>query len=190
MEGTEILKGVADIAIAFIGFSSIVTALRKGKEQPWSFQERIGLILLALLTFGTVLLAFLPFPLYYLELADWQIYSISAWVFTLYSLAIFLFLIYQNMRHGRTTRVPRVFNLLFGLSLVVLVVMLMLALGRFSQGMLGVYLLGLFWLLGVASVQFLIFIFFVGGATLEPAVPAPAKPRPGSQSQVKGSQDG
>jgi hypothetical protein len=167
MEGTEVLKAFGDISIAFIGFSSVVAALRKSKETVWSYQEKMGLVLLGILTFGAVLLAFLPFPLYYMELEDWQIYSISAWVYVIYSVVSLAFYAHQNRKQGRTSRMPRLFNTLFAFSIVVVLLMLWLALGRISTGQLGVYLSGLFWYLILSAVQFMVFFMFLGQEALE-----------------------
>ena len=167
MEGSETLRAFADISIAFIGFSSVVAALRKSKEISWSYQEKMGLVLLGILTFGAVLLSFLPFPLYYMELEDWQTYSISAWVYVIYSVVSLAFYAYQNRKQVKTSRLPRLFNTLFAISMAIVLMMLWLALGRISNGQLGVYLAGLFWYLILSAVQFMVFFMFLGQGDLE-----------------------
>jgi hypothetical protein len=78
MIGEDVLFTVIDLAIALIGFSSIVTALRRSKEKPWSSQEINGLVFLALMAIGAIVFSLLPFSLFYMELGEYQIYSISA----------------------------------------------------------------------------------------------------------------
>lgn len=160
--GKDVFLAVIDLSLALIGFSSIVTALRRSKEKSWSQQEINGLVFLAGMAIGAILFALLPFALFYMGIGEHVIYRIAALVYVLFGLLVALALFIRGRRSGYPSRRPRVFNTFTFLSLLPLVVMALLAAGRFTQGLMGVYLLGVFWLLILAFIQFLMFLSFVG----------------------------
>jgi hypothetical protein len=57
-----------------------------------------------------------------------------------------------------------IFLAVIDLSLAPMVMMVLLAAGKIEEGLMGIYLLGLFWLLILAFIQFLMFLYFVGFA--------------------------
>lgn len=162
MPGKDILLAIVDLALALIGFSSIVTALRRSKEKSWSKQEINGLVFLAGMAIGAILFSLLPFALYHMALDEIQIYRIASGAYILFSLLVMLALVIRGRRSGFPSRRPKVFNSFAALSLAPFVMMGLLAFGRFTNGALGVYLLGVIWLLILAFVQFLMFLSYVG----------------------------
>ena len=162
MPGKDILLAIVDLSLALIGFSSIVTALRRSKNKSWSKQEINGLVFLAGMAIGAILFSLLPFALFYMDLAEQEIYSISAAVFVVFSLLVIITLFVRGRRSGYPSRRPKVFNTFAVLSSTPIVVMGLLAAGIFSQGLLGIYLVGVIWMLVLAFVQFLMFLSFVG----------------------------
>ncbi|NIS83080.1 MAG: hypothetical protein GTO14_23415 [Anaerolineales bacterium] len=162
MEGEEVLLGIVDLSIALIGFSSIVTALRRSKERAWSPQEINGLVFLATMSIGAILFSLLPFPLFHIGLTGHQIYSISSWAYLVYGIGTFAALFIRARTKGFPSRRPRVFNTFAFLSIIILVMMFMVASGNIASGLLGYYLLGVIWLLVLAFVQFLVFLSYVG----------------------------
>jgi hypothetical protein len=162
MIGEDAFFTVIDLAIALIGFSSIVTALRRSKEKSWSSQEINGLVFLALMAIGAIVFSLLPFSLFYMELEESQIYSISAAIYCVFSISVILGLFIRGKKSGFPSRRPRVFNFFAALSIGVIVMMGFVATGNISNGVLGFYLFGVIWLLISAFVQFLVFLSFVG----------------------------
>jgi hypothetical protein len=162
MEGRDILLTIVDLALALIGFSSIVTALRRSREKAWNPQEINGLVFLAMMAIGAILFALLPFALFYMELREGQIYSISAMLYAVFSVSVTLGLALRGRRSGFPSRRPRLFNAFAVLSIGVIVMMVLVAAGTISEGVLGYYLFGVIWLLVLAFVQFLVFLSFVG----------------------------
>jgi hypothetical protein len=162
MAGEDTLLAIVDLAIALIGFSSIVTALRRSKEKSWSSQEINGLVFLALMAIGAIVFSLIPFALFYMDLSDDQIYSISAGVYCVFSVSVIMGLFIRGRRTGFPSRRPRIFNFFGLLSLVVIIMMGFIASGRITNGIFGYYLVGVIWLLVLAFVQFMVFLSYVG----------------------------
>lgn len=162
MEGEGILLTIVDLALALIGFSSVVTALRRSREKAWSHQEINGLVFLAIMAIGAILFALLPFALFYMELGPTRIFSIAAAAYCFYSVSVMFGMAWRARRSGFPSRRPWVFNASAALSVVILCMMALLAAGRISAGIFGWYLLGVMWLLVLAFIQFVMFLSFVG----------------------------
>jgi hypothetical protein len=160
--GQDIFLAVIDLSLALIGFSSIVTALRRSKDKSWSQQEINGLVFLAGMAIGAIIFALLPFALYYMDLGQDKIYQTASLVYVIFAMLVALALFIRSRSSGYPSRRPKVFNTFTLLSLIPIVMLTLLAAGRITQGVMGVYLLGLFWLLILAFIQFLMFLSFVG----------------------------
>jgi len=162
MEGEDTLFTIIDLAVALIGFSSVVTALRRSREKSWSSQEINGLVFLAIMAIGAILFSLLPLALFYMQLNEQQIYSISAFLYCLFSVGVVLGLFLRGKKHGFPSRRPQVFNLFGLLSFGVIAFMAFLASGSLQEGAFGYYLIGVMWLLVLAFIQFVVFLSFVG----------------------------
>jgi hypothetical protein len=162
MAGEDTLFTIVDLAIALIGFSSIVTALRRSKEKSWSIQEINGLVFLAVMAIGAIIFSLLPLLLFYMELDDVQIYSIASAVYCVFSMVVILGLFIRGRKSGFPSRRPRVFNIFGFLSFGIIILMGFLAAGAITNGVFGYYLVGVIWLLVLAFVQFVVFLSFVG----------------------------
>lgn len=162
MVGEDTLFTIIDLAIALIGFSSIVTALRRSKEKSWSIQEINGLVFLAIMAIGAILFSMLPLVFFYMGLNDLQIYSLASAVYCFFSLCVLIGLIIRGRKSGFPSRRPRIFNVFGLLSLAVITLMGFGAARSFANGVFGFYLIGVIWLLILAFVQFVVFLSFVG----------------------------
>jgi hypothetical protein len=162
MQGEEVLMTIVDLALGLIGLSSIVTALRRSREKSWSVPEINGLVFLAVMAVGAIIFSLLPFPLFYMEMSDRQAFAIAAAVYCLFGFAVVLGFAYRARTRGFPSRRPWVFNLFAILSVAVIIMMGLLALGVISEGIVGFYLFGVMWMLVLALVQFLTFLSFVG----------------------------
>jgi hypothetical protein len=164
MEGEGILLTIVDLALALIGFSSVVAALRRSRDKAWSSQEINGLVFLAIMASGAILFALLPFALFYMELTLTRIFSIAAAAYCVYSVSVMVGMAWRARRSGFPSRRPWVFNSSAALSVVVTFMMALIAVGQISTGVFGWYLVGVMWLLVLAFVQFVVFLSFVGFA--------------------------
>lgn len=162
MVGEGILLTIVDLALALIGFSSVVAALRRSREKDWSSQEINGLVFLAIMAIGAILFALFPFALFYMELTPDRIFSIAAAGYCVFSLSVMLGLAWRGRTSGFPSRRPWVFTTSAVLSIGVLFVMVLVAAGRITTGVFGWYLLGVMWLLVMSFVQFVMFLSFVG----------------------------
>jgi hypothetical protein len=162
MKGQEILLAITDIALTLIGLSSVVTALRRSKEEAWGIQEINGLIFLAIVSIATILFALLPFSLFYMEFSEAKIYTVSSTAYCIFSTLMIVGFAIRAKRSGFPSRRPRVFNTFAGLSAGVIFIMFLVAVGRIREGVFGYYLFGVIWLLVLAFVQFVVFLSFVG----------------------------
>jgi hypothetical protein len=138
LPGKDVLLAIVDLALALIGFSSIVTALRRSKEKSWSKQEINGLVFLAGMAIGAILFALLPFALYHMQLNELQVYRIASAVYIFFALLVAVALFIRGNRSGFPSRRPKVFNTSVVLTLALIVMMGFLAFGRISEGVLGV----------------------------------------------------
>lgn len=161
-DGAGYLFKIIDLAITLIGFSSIVTALRRSKDRSWSIQEINGLVFLAIMAIGAIIFSLLPLALHHLQLIELQAYSIAGGVYSAFGVSVVLGLFIQGRRSGYPSRGPRIFNLFALLSVGVIVVVGLASAGLIPAGTIGVYLLGVIWMLILAFVQFVVFLSFVG----------------------------
>lgn len=162
MNGDDLLYTIIELAIALIGFSSIVTAMRRSKEKSWSIREINGLVFLAIMAIGAILFSLLPLSLFYMELDENQIYSISATVYSVFGAGVFAGLLIRGKKKGYPSRRPGLFNTLAVLSIGVMVLMIFIATGVIYDGAFGFYVLGVIWFLLMAFAQFIVFLSFVG----------------------------
>ncbi len=162
MTGEDTLFAIVDLAIALIGFSSIVTALRRPKERSWGAQEINGLVFLAIMAIGAIIFSILPLVLFYMGLDDLQLYSIASAIYCVFCIGVIVGLIIRGRKSGFPSRRPTVFKIFGLLSLGVITFMGFLASGSITSGILGYYLVGVIWLLVCAFVQFIVFLSFVG----------------------------
>ena len=162
MQGEGVLLAIISLAMGLIGFSSIVTALRRSRDKSWTVQEINGLMLLAIMATGAILFSLLPFSLFYMALSEVEVYSIAAAAYLFFTLAVILGLVVRGRQSGFPSRRPRIFKFFAVASVGVLVMMVLVAGRRIEQGIFGYYLFGVIWLLVLAFAQFLVFLSFVG----------------------------
>ena len=100
MQGEGVLLAIISLAMGLIGFSSIVTALRRSRDKSWTVQEINGLMLLAIMATGAILFSLLPFSLFYMALSEVEVYSIAAAAYLFFTLAVILGLVVRGRQSG------------------------------------------------------------------------------------------
>ena len=156
VEIPQSLQTVAEIGIAFAGFSGLVIAFRR-KAGPLSAVHKYRLRVLLTLAFGAMFLALLPDLLLSLEVPAavlWRAASLFAAVFSCAFLAWWFAASRRMMR-----LVPEIFSGLALLRMVVghvaiLVLLLVVVTGSLQRYGPGVYLAALAWYLLHAAQQF------------------------------------
>lgn len=162
---SEVLLTLAEIAVAFAGFSSVVAIFQRGTERGAAGYDRFRFWVMLEHSLAALLFSLLPFPLHFVGLADGAVWS-----------ACGLALVAFCVGHGTTTRYlawrghPAVLSSLRSwltvlastvyLAIVVSQVVNVLVWGRAF----GPYLLGVFLLLFAAGVNFVLLLWMGGAA--------------------------
>lgn len=150
------LQTIAEISIAFAGFSGLVVALRKNSG-PLTNVQKYRLRVLLTLAFGALFLSLLPELLEYLGTGSavlWLVASLAAAVFSLVFLSWWLAASRRMMK-----RVPEIFN---GYALarmavghaIIIALLLAVAVSLLDAAGPGIYLAALVWYLLHAAQQF------------------------------------
>jgi hypothetical protein len=158
MDPTEVLVGVAEIAVAFTGFSGVVIVFGRRAEGTWLPEDRFRLSLLletSLLTAGWALLALVFWHAPGIRDSAW---TLSSLLWSIYGIGTVLNSIRRNSRLRREypdlrERVsPRLFNV-FVLMLIPTFILLQIANVIFWQEFLP-FLAALVFSLAASGVQF------------------------------------
>jgi hypothetical protein len=147
MQGSEILTVSAEISVALAGFSGIVVALRQRGLDAWPAHELLRLRNMLELAAASTLFALLPFLPYYIGASDeltWLLCSVA------FSAGFGGWLARTNLRlrggvrQRLSTTWVRTYNVGSAASVVLLLVN---AIGLAGPPQLGIYLVGLGWIL-------------------------------------------
>ncbi len=156
MEGSDVLLAVAEVSIAFAGFTSIVGVLGHRVGEGWGAEYRLRLWLMiesSLATLFFSLLPFIPFHFAFDETVVWASASSSMAIFLFVHLAVVGARLRVLYRLGQWST-QRFESLNGGLILLTMVVQSMNALAIGFDRSFGPYLLGLILLLALASMHF------------------------------------
>jgi hypothetical protein len=161
LQGGEALSTIAEVGLGLAGFTGILVVLGQGPES-FSRPAILRLLLLLVSSLGAMFLALLPFTLQESGVgsaACWRLSSALLAAFTSLALAC---LGYQFQRHrgefgGAFSRT--VFVVVATGSVAVVALQLVNVFGRGAFPRSGPYLVGLLWLLFVASIQFVRILF-------------------------------
>lgn len=155
------LQTIAEISIAFAGFSGLVVALRKSPG-PLTDVQKYRLRVLLTLAFGAMFLALLPELLANFGLGEEETWRWSHLAITLYSAVFVSWWLSSSARMRRVT--PEIFHW-FALTrmtaghIVILVLQVSVILGWVEDRHVGAYLAGLVWYLLHAAQQFARMLF-------------------------------
>ncbi len=107
MQVPQSLQTIAEISIAFAGFSGLIVAFRKNTG-PLTDVEKYRLQILLALAFGAMFLSFLPELLQNLEIDVQKIWVYASSALSLYSIVFLIWWISASRRIMRV--VPEIFN--------------------------------------------------------------------------------
>lgn len=161
MDTPESLQTIAEIGVAFAGFSGLIVALRKSAG-PLTEVQKYRLQVLLSLAFGAMFLSFVPELLYDFGASSAEIWVLSSIVLSIYSVLFLAWWLTASLRIKTT--VPEIFNW-FALSRMaighVVVVFLQLAVvfSLLEQSSAGAYSAALIWYLIHAAQQFTRMLF-------------------------------
>ena len=155
------LQVIAEVSIAFAGFSGLIVALRK-RGGPLTDIQKLRLGVLLGLAFGALFLALLPELLQLLGMSSSGLWRTACMIALLYSVVFVTFWTRSSWRFRRS--VPEIFdNYAFARMAaghaVVVVLLLGVIASLLDQRAAGVYLAALIWYLIHAAQQFVRMLF-------------------------------
>ena len=152
MDQAENLRTLAEVAVAFAGFTGIVAVLGKRSSNPWSSAELNTIRTLLHTSIGATLFALLPGVLGpYVESSD-LVWRASSGLFTAYHLTAIL----SSLRHGSTgvTMAPWVVNLTLPIGFLSIVATSLVTLGMFASSAAFIYTLTVFHFIMMSAICF------------------------------------
>ena len=161
MQVPQTLQTIAEISIAFAGFSGLIVALRKNIG-PLTEVEKYRLQILLALAFGAMFLSFLPELLQGIDIEVQKIWVYASSVLSLYSIIFLFWWISASRRIMRD--VPEIFNwfafyrMTVGHVVIVLLQVAVIFSLLVEKGA-AVYVIALIWYLMHAGQQFARMLF-------------------------------
>ncbi len=171
MERHEILHTLAEVATAFAGFTGIVVVLGRRSIGEWRSNEKTIVSVLLASSLGVALFAFVPDLGSAAQLSPSTTWRVSAFLFASYHLVVILasiVAIRRALARGETLPIPKSLLLpVYTAGFSVVAAQYLTAMGLLGAWLFFFYLLGLLWLLCIATLSFTILL-------LEAASPKPA----------------
>jgi hypothetical protein len=147
MQGSDVLTVIAEISVALVGFSGIVVALRQAGLDSWPDHERLRFRNMLEIATYSVLFSLLPFLPHHLGVS-----GETTWSFCSFSLAVglgtYIGLTRVRMRAHVRQRLSAAWLHVYTWGTVAVCTLVLIgALGLLGRPQLGIYLVGLGWML-------------------------------------------
>ena len=156
MPGSDVLLTIAELAVAFAGFASIVVLFQHRDPASWPPAVPVRLRAMVESSLATLYGALLPFLLHHLGLTEPELWAWSSVAIAVALVVVGVAFYRRALPHLPSGNLSRTFTLAVA-SVAVLVVLLQLAnaIGFVFRPSFGPYLAGVIWSLVVASLVFL-----------------------------------
>ncbi len=155
MDGTDALLTIAEVAVAFAGFASVVTAFRRRDDGSWSPPDVVRFQLMIAASLSAVLFALLPFAFAFFDVAEAKIWSASSAILAAYLLLLSALVVRRAVRLTTMGALsPFVSWPFLAGDAAVLALLALNAAGAGPRPGLGPYFLGLLYLLILSGVSF------------------------------------
>ena len=158
MERHEVLHTLAEVATAFAGFTGIVVILGRRSIGEWRSNEMTVVSVLLASSLGVVLFAFVPDLGRAAQLSPSATWRVSAFLFASYHLIVILaslVAIRRALARGDTLPYPNPLLVpLFTAGLSLIAAQYLTAMGLLGAWLFFFYLLGMLWLLCIATLCF------------------------------------
>jgi hypothetical protein len=146
------------VATAFAGFTGIVVVLGRRSQDTWGVRDRAALSLLLASSLGVVFFAFAPDLVRTANVGGVAAWRVSSFVFASYHLALIVFGLlarHRNLAAGVAPLGPKPLELTqFAVGLVIVLGQFLAAAGLLPAWLFFLYLLGMLWLLAIATFAF------------------------------------
>ena len=155
MQAADALEALAEVSVAFAGFSGIVTAFRRHNPGDWSHLDRFRLRFMVEFSLATLALSLFPFFLSELGLPESEVWTLAS---LLLGAGALLYLIRSVLRLRPAIAAGEPVS--FGLAIVSVAVGIAIAISAFANAVgffshpSGVYLAGVGGCLFVSSAMF------------------------------------
>ena len=160
MIGSEVLLTIAEVAVAFAGFASIVVAFQHGEPSSWPPAVPVRLRAMVESSLGTMFCSLLPFQLHYWGIDGAALWRASSAISSL-ALAILTVVFYKRARPFLGEGLSTTFTLtVAAVALAVIVLQLSNVLGMPAPANFGNYLAAILWSLGVTAMVFLRLVIY------------------------------
>jgi hypothetical protein len=163
LEHHEVLRTLSEIARAFTGFSEIVAVLKGRSVSETKNSEHTGIAILLATSLGVVLFGFVPALLNAAFNSPPLAWRVSILLFATFHVAILIAnarSIIRILRAGDRIRSdPRSIIPLFACGFLISGFQVATAVGLFEGWLFFGYLLGMIWLLGIATLMFCSLLF-------------------------------
>ena len=158
LEHHDILRTLSEVATAFAGFTGIIVVLGSRARGEWRSNEITAVSVLLACSVGVVFFGFVPDLARAAHLEPTQAWRASVFLFATYHLVVILGSIRGRKRardrgepyFGSRSIIPRV----YGFGLFIVLAQFLTAAGFLSSWLFFFYLLGLLWLLLMATYVF------------------------------------
>ena len=164
LQGSDVLTILAEIFVAFAGFTGIVAALGQRSEGNWRPVDVVRFQGLLESSLAGLILSVAPFGFHYFDVAEAVTWSFGSALLAIYVI-IFLFSVIRRQKRLRVIEdpgfVPGVRLILVFLSVPVVAIQLLNAIGAGLQHTFAGFLVGLIYLLILCCAMFVLLLRFV-----------------------------
>jgi hypothetical protein len=171
MQGAEFLLTIAEISLAFVGFSAVIVAFRQAGGRTWSQFERLLIRGMIELGFAALFFALVPHILVYLHFPDPWVWGLSSTSFGLFMAGYNVNYLIRRRRVGGAAESPVrpvVLYTRMSISFLIAAALILSAFDVLVPRGVGAYALGVTWLLALGAIFFLVTL-----ATAEPPSQSP-----------------
>ncbi len=154
MDHRDILLTLAEISVAFAGFSGVVAVFGRRDPGTWSFADRVRFFMLVHASLSSLLLCIVPFGLLALNVAEASVWRSLSALFVLYNIVVGFLFIRRFLAASSSERAEFtliVFPVFFAILAAVLVLNIY---NVVASGSFGPFLAGLIFLLAYSSFLF------------------------------------
>jgi hypothetical protein len=164
MQGADLLQTVAEVSVAFAGFTGVVLAFGRRADRPWSPMDVYRFRVLLGASLQALLLSLIPFLLHYAGASERTTWAASSFLVCLLLLVVTAVdLRYLGPIREQIPRADRLLGVGIGVGFVfVFPVQIANVLGAFTTGSIAAYLGALIYYLAMSSLMFLRLLAGVG----------------------------
>ena len=154
MEHEDILLTLAEVSVAFAGFSGVVAVFGRRDPSTWSFSDRMRFFSLVQTSLSTLIFCVLPFGLFAVQVAEESVWGALSMLYVLYVIVVAVLFI-RRLRAAATSERAEFTPIVLPVTLAVTALIAVFNVYNVVVGAtFGPFLVGLIWLLVQSSFLF------------------------------------